>query len=78
MSGLTPWFDGAKHKPARKGVYQLMNGTGTHVGYQYWDGKHWMAWEETAERAHRYRDYGKAADAFQNDNWRGLLKARQS
>lgn len=69
---LTPWFNGAEHKPARKGVYMLMNGSRTKVGYQFWNGSKWKAWEETPELAFARRADVDAAVWFQNDNWRGL------
>lgn len=72
MSKLTPWFNGAVHKPARKGVYMLMSGSGIRTGYQFWDGKKWKAWEETPEAAFSRRKDDDAAASYQNDNWRGL------
>ena len=68
--GLTPWFDGAKHKPARRGVYMLMSGQT--CGFQYWDGKQWFSWTDTAADAYKARKWTPASPSYQNDNWRGL------
>lgn len=68
---LTPWFRNGE-KPARKGVYQQMSGTGDRLGYQRWDGKRWMVWCETAEAA-----AGKhipVRHSSQGDPWRGLAE----
>jgi hypothetical protein len=68
---LTPWFPG-HIKPVRKGVYMQMDGSGTHVGYQYWDGTHWYTWFLSAEIA--AQGASRVYDSYQNDNWRGILK----
>lgn len=71
---LTPWFDDRMTKPARPGVYMLMDGNGKQAGYQKWDGVAWGPWHMTAESAAKTKagDYAKAE--FQRDPWRGLRK----
>jgi hypothetical protein len=72
MTTLTPWFHG-REKPARKGVYQQWSGSGALIGYQYWDGRKWYVWAETAAVAlARYKHRHFVADDFQHDSWRGL------
>ena len=73
MSNLTPWFDGKKFKPARKGVYMLMSVEGGRAGYQFWNGVAWGAWCETPFRAYIQKN-SLAWGFYQNDNWRGLAK----
>lgn len=69
---LTPWFDGKKYKPARQGVYMLMDGSGKIVGYQRWDGRQWYSWSPYAEDAAKKNS--EAASYYQNDDWRGLRR----
>ena len=67
----TEWFPG-HIKPAYPGVYQLLCGNDTEVGYQKWDGEKWGIWYENAQDAaegHAYAD-----PEFQNDQWRGLAE----
>lgn len=71
---LTPWFDGKLHKPARRGVYMQMSGSGHEAGYQRWNGKVWSSWYSTPELAARAPRKDCASPTSQNDNWRGLLK----
>jgi hypothetical protein len=67
---FTPWFDG-RVKPARAGVYQLMSGTRSTVGYQYWDGHRWSVWRLTPKEAEKHK--GLSADPmYHDDDWRGL------
>lgn len=66
---LTPWFKNGV-KPARKGVYQQMNGGRNRLGYQRWNGMNWGTWFETAEEAAQSTD--RAAACYQSDPWRGL------
>lgn len=73
MSEFTPWFDGKKHKPARKGVYQQKSLGGYYIGYQYWDGKKWGAFSSNPYLAYKLR-MNKVNDLHQNDDWRGLAK----
>lgn len=69
---FTPWFPGDV-KPVRKGVYQQISGIGREVGYQYWDGYFWFAWDE--EKAGALREYKHGYRACtQNDKWRGLTE----
>lgn len=71
MSEFTPWFDGKKHKPVRKGVYQQRNAYGQ-IGYQKWDGRFWYGWRNTPSGAKNAIQ--TAYHACQNDDWRGLAK----
>ena len=68
---LTPWFNGAEHKPARIGVYMLESMSGR-LGYQKWHGSAWSSWYETAEAAGKAGRLDIAARSTQNDRWRGL------
>ena len=67
---LTGWYPG-HIKPARKGVYQQLNGIGI-IGYQRWDGKNWMGWSTGLDRANASRE--KVYDQYQNYAWRGLAQ----
>ena len=70
---LTPWFNGSI-KPIRKGVYMLMcGGFGDIVGYQYWNGSIWCAWDKEAKVAYRMRRL-PATQSYQYDKWRGLAE----
>ena len=69
---LTPWFDGKKHKPARRGVYMLMSGNS--LGYQKWDGQGWLPWSSDVLHAAAYKDGEYVSQQYRDDNWRGLKK----
>ena len=71
-SVLTPWFDGEKFKPVRKGIYQLMSGE--NIGYQHWNGMKWGPWAESAISTTKNPAGLYAHWTAQNDNWRGVLK----
>lgn len=73
MSEFTPWFNGQKHKPARKGVYQQKSVGGFYIGYQYWDGKEWSSMSSDPNSAYKFRMH-KVSTMYQNDDWRGLAK----
>lgn len=71
----TPWFDGSKQKPWEPGPYEQKSGFFGEVGFQYWDGSLWYAWDETVEGAMRHYQRRDLADiSLQNDPWRGLTK----
>jgi hypothetical protein len=69
---LTPWYPG-HIKPVRKRVYMQYDGLGEEIGYQYWNGNRWGVWETTVDAAYNHRNI-IAAEMFQNDKWRGVLK----
>mgnify|MGYP006377351705 CR=1 FL=1 len=70
---LTPWING-NIKPIRKGVYMLMcGGHGMNVGYQYWNGSIWGAWNKSAKAAYQKRSL-HATQSHQYDDWRGLAE----
>jgi len=70
---LTEWYPGDV-KPVRVGVYQQRDGgLGLTIGYQFWSGKFWSSWAETAESAERGNRF-LASDRHQNDPWRGVAK----
>lgn len=67
---LTPWFPGSV-KPVREGVYQQMDGWGSLLGYQYWDGSYWHLWGPSIDSAVlMYRNAHPSV--CQDDKWRGL------
>ena len=68
---LTNWFDGSAVKPSRKGVYMLLSGS--HIGYQHWNGAQWGIWLLTPEMAEKNKAELAVAH-YQNDNWRGLAQ----
>ncbi len=66
---LTGWIS-IKNPPVRKGLYQLRDGFGESIGYQYWNGRKWGYWGSTPESAMA----GKNGCAYMLDDecWRGL------
>jgi len=70
---LTPWFPGTT-KPVHIGVYQQMSIGFNNLGYQYWDGALWHAWEDTPEGAYKLRLTTAIHARYQNDDWRGVAK----
>lgn len=68
---VTPWFDG-NVRPVYPGVYQRNYGYGglkdPDIGYCLYDGKLWMVWGNTAERASKY----SRNCYMQSLPWRGL------